>query len=86
MITKINGCGLQGIDGYIVGVETNVSGGFPSWEIVGLPDAPVRESKERIRSALSGSGYILSLIHIYAATSGAGGCPEQKVGDKRGAA
>ena len=47
MITKINGCGLQGIDGYIVGVETNVSGGFPSWEIVGLPDAPVRESKER---------------------------------------
>ncbi len=59
MITKINGCGLQGIDGYIVGVETNVSGGFPSWEIVGLPDAPVRESKERIRSALSGSGYII---------------------------
>ena len=40
MITKINGCGLQGIDGYIVGVETNVSGGFPSWEIVGLPMLP----------------------------------------------
>lgn len=59
MITKINSGGLQGIEGYIINVETNVSGGFPAWEIVGLPDAAVRESKERIRSAISSSGYIV---------------------------
>ena len=59
MITKINSCGLRGMDGYIISVETGVSGGFPSWEIVGLPDASVRESKERIRSALNNSGYVV---------------------------
>lgn len=59
MITKINSGGLQGIDGYIISVETNVSGGFPAWEIVGLPDAAVRESKERIRSALGSFGYVI---------------------------
>ena len=59
MITKINSCGLRGIDGYIISVETNVSGGFPSWEIVGLPDTSVRESKERIRSALGSFGFVI---------------------------
>lgn len=59
MITKINSCGLKGIDGYIISVETSVSGGFPAWEIVGLPDASVRESKERIRSALNNTGYVV---------------------------
>ncbi len=59
MITKINSCGLQGIDGYIISVETGVSGGFPAWEIVGLPDASVRESKERIRSALYNAGFVV---------------------------
>ena len=59
MITKINSCGLKGIDGYIISVETGVSGGFPAWEIVGLPDASVRESKERIRSALNNTGYVV---------------------------
>lgn len=59
MITKVNSGGLQGINGYIVSVETNISGGFPAWEIVGLPDAAVRESKERIRSAISSSGYVV---------------------------
>ncbi len=59
MITKINSCGLQGMDGYIISVETSVSGGFPTWEIVGLPDASVRESKERIRSALYSFGFVV---------------------------
>lgn len=59
MITKINSGGLQGIDGYIISVETSVVGGFPALDIVGLPDAAVKESKERIRSALSSSGFVL---------------------------
>lgn len=57
MITKIKSAALRGMDGYIIGVETNVSGGFPAWEIVGLPDTAVRESKERIRSAIGSFGY-----------------------------
>lgn len=59
MITIIKSAGLHGIDGYIIGVETNVSGGFPAWEIVGLPDASVRESKERIRSAINSFGFTI---------------------------
>ncbi len=52
MIFKLSSTALMGIDGYIVDVETDVSKGFPAFEIVGLPDAAVKESKERIRSAI----------------------------------
>lgn len=56
MISKLSSAALMGIDGYIVEVETDVSAGFPAFEIVGLPDAAVKESKERIRSAIKYSG------------------------------
>ena len=56
MITKINSAGLTGIDGYCVRVETDISNGIPTWDVVGIPDMAVRESKERIRSALKNSG------------------------------
>ncbi len=56
MITKINSVGLTGIDGYSISVETDISNGVPSWDVVGMPDTAVRESKERIRSALKNSG------------------------------
>lgn len=55
MITKINSVGLSGIDGYCIGVETDISNGIPQWDVVGMPDTAVRESKERIRSALKNS-------------------------------
>ena len=55
MIAKINSVGLTGIDGYSIGVETDVTGGVPTWDVVGMPDTAVRESKERIRSALKNS-------------------------------
>ena len=48
-------CGLIGIDGFIVRVEADISPGIPSFEIVGLPDAAVKESKERIRVAFKNS-------------------------------
>ncbi len=57
MISKILSAGLTGINGYIVRVETDMSGGLPQWDIVGLPDTAVKESKERIRSAVKNSGY-----------------------------
>lgn len=59
MITKLSSAGICGIDGYIVQVETDMGGGLPQWDIVGLPDTAVKESKERIRSAIRNSGYLL---------------------------
>lgn len=49
--------GLQGLDGYLINVEVDVSTGIPEWQIVGLPDISVRESKERVRTAIKNTGY-----------------------------
>ena len=56
MITKIKSCGLLGIDGYMVDVETDILNGMPAFDVVGLPDAAVRESRERVRSAMKNCG------------------------------
>lgn len=56
MISKIKSCSLMGIDGYVVEVETDISGGLPAFDIVGLGDTAVRESKERVRSAIKNTG------------------------------
>ncbi len=56
MLAKIKSCGLIGIDGYIVEVETDISNGIPGFDIVGLGDAAVKESKERVRAAIKNSG------------------------------
>lgn len=56
MIVTLSSCGLRGIDGYEVVVETDISRGIPSFDIVGLPDAAVKESRERVRSAIKNSG------------------------------
>ncbi len=55
MIAKVQSYALIGLDGVAVTVETDVSKGLPSYEIVGLPDAAVKESKERVRSAVKNS-------------------------------
>jgi len=47
----------MGIDGFMVSVQADISGGMPSFDVVGLPDAAVRESKERVRSAVRNSGF-----------------------------
>ena len=57
MVTKVISYGIYGIDAFEVRVEVDVSGGLPAFEIVGLPDAAVRESKERVRSAYKNSGF-----------------------------
>lgn len=56
MITKLSSAALFGIDGFVVDVETDISNGLPGFDIVGLPDASVKESKERIRAAIKNSG------------------------------
>lgn len=56
MLSKVKSCALIGIDGYIVEVETDISSGIPAFEIVGLGDAAVKESKERVRAAIKNTG------------------------------
>lgn len=46
-------------------VEVDISSGMPSWEIVGLPDTSIRESRERVKTAIKNSGYeVLSRKYI----------------------
>lgn len=58
MLAKINSFGLQGIKGYKVELEIDVNVGLPGIEIVGLPGTSIKESKERVRSAIKNSGYL----------------------------
>lgn len=60
MLAKINSFGLEGIKGYGVTVEIDIGSGLPSIEVVGLPDAAVKESKERVKSAIRNSGFMFS--------------------------
>ncbi len=57
MVSRITSFGLLGIDAFPVTVEVDLAGGLPAFEIVGLPDTAVKESKERVRSALKNSGH-----------------------------
>lgn len=57
MFAKISSFGLQGLNGFKIDVEVDTNLGLPSYEIVGLPDAAVKESKERVRSAIKNSGF-----------------------------
>lgn len=59
MLVGIKSMSLQGIEGYLVDVQVDVSSGLPSWEVVGLPDTSVRESKERVRTAIKNSDIFL---------------------------
>lgn len=64
MLSHIYSCGLLGIDGFSVCVETDISNGLPAFDIVGLPDAAVKEAKERIRSAIKNTGFRFPAKHI----------------------
>lgn len=56
---------LQGLDGVLINVEVDISAGMPTWEVVGLPDVSIRESKERVRTAIKNCGYeVLSRKYI----------------------
>ncbi|MBE5756749.1 MAG: ATP-binding protein [Clostridiales bacterium] len=56
MLAKTKSYSLIGLDGFCVEIEVDVNNGLPSFEIVGLPDTAVKESKERVRSAIKNSG------------------------------
>ena len=56
MIAKISSFALDGLSGIPVSVEVDINNGLPAFEIVGLADTAVKESKERVRSAIKNSG------------------------------
>ena len=55
MLSIIKTMALNGLDGYLVEVQTDVTGGLPEFDIVGLPNTSIREAKERIRVAIKNS-------------------------------
>ena len=57
MLSKVFGAGFFGIEGYSVTVECNANDRLSAFNIVGLPDAAIKESKERIRAAITNSGF-----------------------------
>ena len=56
MVTTVRSLGLSGVSGYEVTVECMLSGGLPAFDVVGLPDAAVKEARERVRAAVKNCG------------------------------
>ena len=59
MLSKTYSYALSGIDSYLVTIEVDCSRGLPATIIVGLPDSAVKESRERVQSAVRNSGFEL---------------------------
>ena len=57
MLAKVCSAAVNGLEAYPVQVEVDLAGGLPLFTVVGLPDATVRESRDRVRSALRNSGF-----------------------------
>ena len=57
MLAKVTSAALVGLDAHLVDVEVDIAGGLPQFSVVGLPDATVKESRDRVRSALKNSGF-----------------------------
>lgn len=56
MLSVIKSIVLHGLEGFLINVEVDVSGGMPCWDIVGLPDTNIREAKERVKTAIKNCG------------------------------
>lgn len=57
MFTRQNSVGLFGVEAYMIEVEADLSNAMPAFDIVGLPDAAVKESRDRVRSALKNNAF-----------------------------
>ena len=55
MLSIVKSIALQGLNGYLIAIEVDISQGLPCFEIVGLPDISVREAKERVKTAIRNS-------------------------------
>lgn len=57
MFSLVNSVGIFGLNSYMLGIEADVSGGLPAFDVVGLPDTAVKESRDRVRAAIKNCGY-----------------------------
>ena len=64
MVSTVRSLGLYGIGGYEVTVECFLSNGLPSFEVVGLPDAAVKESRDRVRAAIKTAGFTFPVSRL----------------------
>lgn len=64
MLAKVDSCSVIGIDGFIIEVEVDISYGLPVFTIVGLPEVSVRESKDRVKTAIKNSGYTFPMERV----------------------
>ncbi|MEA1967029.1 MAG: YifB family Mg chelatase-like AAA ATPase [Thermodesulfobacteriota bacterium] len=64
MLAGVKSCAVTGIDAYIVEVEVDISFGLPVFNIVGLPETSVKESRDRVKSAIKNSGYSFPMDRI----------------------
>jgi magnesium chelatase family protein len=64
MLARLTCAALRGLDAEPVDVEVDLSRGLPGWSMVGLPEAAVREARDRVRAALLNSGFEFPLKHI----------------------
>lgn len=64
MLSKVLSFGLCGVDGFDVEIETDMTGGIPAIDIVGLGDTAVKEAKDRVKSAIRNSGLEFPVKHI----------------------
>lgn len=64
MVEKCNSLGVNGMDGYKVEIEAAMQNGIRAFDMVGLPDAAVRESRDRVLSALKNCGFKIPASHI----------------------
>jgi magnesium chelatase family protein len=62
--SNVASLGLTGLEGYEVSVECNITNGLPGFDLVGLPDTAVRESRERVRSAVKNCGFKFPVSRI----------------------
>ena len=64
MACRVMSLGLQGVTGYPVTTEVDLSGGLPNFDVVGLPDTAVKEARDRVRAAIKNCGFTFPVSRI----------------------
>lgn len=64
MFVRIDSVGMFGMNSYIVGVEASIDTALPRFDVVGLPDTAVSESRDRVRSAMKNNGFVFPAARI----------------------
>lgn len=64
MLARTLSYGLSGVEGFAVNVEVYAANGMPALEIIGLPDASVKESRDRVSAAIANSGFTMPIARL----------------------